>query len=116
MIAVPWLFMPREHREQPLDLARFQRGGRLVEDQDAAAPAQRLGDGDELALGEAQAVDADVGIGRKVELRQRCARLLAHARAIDERQAEHAPHRQIAERRGFRQPTARGPAAVPAEW
>ena len=44
----------REHREQPLDLAFFQRRRRLVQDEDAALPAQRLGDRHELALGEAE--------------------------------------------------------------
>ena len=46
------LLHAREHREQPLDLAGLERRRRLVEDQQPAAPAQRLGDGDKLALGE----------------------------------------------------------------
>ena len=70
MMAVPCCFMRAEHREQPLDLAGFERRGRLVEDQQPAAPAQRLGDGDKLALGKAQPVDARVGVGREIELRQ----------------------------------------------
>ena len=55
----------REHREQPLDLAFFQRRRRLVQDEDAALPAQRLGDRDELPLGEAERSDRPVGVGRQ---------------------------------------------------
>ena len=105
-----------EHREQPFDFARFQRRGRLVEDQQPAAPAQRLGDGDELALRERQAVDAKVRVRREIELRQSLARLIPHRVAVDDaiRPAGAAP----ADRRASdsRQSTAREPDAAPAEW
>ena len=96
-------FHPRQHREQPLDLAGLQRRGRLVENQQPAALAQRLGDGDELAFGKTQAVDADVGIGRKVELRQRAPRLLrASPRGRPAACRAHETHRRIVERQVFR--------------
>ena len=63
MMAVPLLLHPVDHAEQPLDLAIFQRRGRLVENEDAAFQPQRLGDGDKLALGEAQRLHRAVEIG-----------------------------------------------------
>src|SRR5262245_42357051 len=48
----------RQHRKQARDLAFFERRRRLVEDEDAAPPAQRLGDRHELTLGEAERSDA----------------------------------------------------------
>ena len=88
----------REHGEQPLDLALFQRRGRLVEHEDAAAPAQRFGDGDELALGETERGHAPVRIGSKIELGEHRACLVPHAGAIDQHDGAKPPHRQIAER------------------
>ena len=87
-----------QHREQPGDLAIFQRGGRLVENEHAAAAAQRLGDGDDLLLGEAELPHRQIGVRRKVERRELRARLFAHPRAIDQRHAEQPPHRRIAQR------------------
>ena len=88
----------REHREQPLDLAFFQRRRRLVQDEDAALPAQRLGDRDQLPLGEAERRHRPVRVGLKVELGKHGARGVAHAGAIDHGQRPEPPHRQIAER------------------
>ena len=81
MIAVPCALHARKYGEQALDFAGFERGRWLVEDQEPAASPQRLGDGDELTLGEAQPVNAQIGIGSEIELPQLCARLFAHARA-----------------------------------
>ena len=50
--------------EQRLGARRAERGGRLVEDQDARLGEQRLADLDELALGEAQLLDRLCG-GRR---------------------------------------------------
>src|SRR4029453_8934649 len=91
----------REHRKQPRDLALFEGCGRLVQDKDAAAPPQRLSDGYELTLREAERSDRGAGIRREVELSEHLARLLAHAGAIDHRQRAEAPHRKIAERDVF---------------
>ena len=88
----------REHREQSLDLALFQRRRRLVQDEDAAFPAQRLGDRHELALREAERSDGPVRVGIEVELREHIMRLPAHLRAIDHGQRAEPPHRQVAER------------------
>jgi hypothetical protein len=87
-----------QHREQPLDLALLQRGGRLVEHEHAALPVQRLGDGDQLALGEAQRAHAPLRIDTHIELGQRGARVLPHARSVDQRERSKAAHREIAER------------------
>ena len=43
--------------EQPLGLARRQRRGRLVEDEDFGIAGERLGDLDHLPLGERQPAD-----------------------------------------------------------
>ena len=51
---------PREI-EQPLGLARGERRGRLVEDEDRRVASKRLGDLDHLTLGERQPADLDVG-------------------------------------------------------
>ena len=91
-----------QHAEQSRDLAILQRGGRLVENEHAAAPPQRLGDGDDLLLGKAELPHRQIGIGRKVERAELRARLVAHARPIDEGgQAEQPPQRRIAEREIF---------------
>ena len=88
----------REHREQSLDLAFFQCRRRLVQDEDAALAAQRLGDRHQLALGEAERSDRPVGVGIEVELGEHGARRGAHLRAIDQGQRPEPAHRQIAER------------------
>ena len=62
------------------------------------SPAQRLGDGDELALGEAERSHRPVRVGVEVELGEHGVRLAAHARAIDDGERAEAAHRQIAER------------------
>src|SRR6185295_8915240 len=91
-----------EHRKQPGDLALLERRRRLVENEDAAAPAQRLGDGHELAFREAERSDRRARIRREVELGEHLSRLLVHARAIDQREWAEAPHRNVAERDIFR--------------
>jgi len=91
----------RQHRKQARDLAFFERRGRLVEGEDAAAPPQRLGDRHELTLGEAERSDARPRVRIEVELRQHLARLLAHARAIDHGEGTEAPHWKVAERDVF---------------
>jgi hypothetical protein len=88
----------REHGEQSLYLARLKRGGRFIENQDTTAPVQHLSDGNKLTLGKTQAVDPNVGIGRKIELGKLLLGLFAHARAIDHPQTQYASQRLIAER------------------
>jgi hypothetical protein len=92
------LLQAAQHAEQSRDLAVLQRSRRLVENEHAAAPPQRLGDGDDLLLGKAELPYRQIGIGRKVESAELRARLVAHARTIDEGgQAEQPPQRWIAE-------------------
>ena len=43
--------------EQPLDLGRRQRRGRLVQNENARGVGQRLGDGDDLPLADRQVAD-----------------------------------------------------------
>ena len=100
MIAVPCAFMRVEHREQSLDLALFQCRRRLVQDEDAASAAQRLGDRHQLALGEAERSDRPVGVGIEVELGEHGARLGAHA--ARDRPAASGPNRR----------TGRSPSAM----
>ncbi len=70
--------------EQPVGLARRQRRRRLVEDQDRGVAGERLGDLDDLALGERQPAHLDVGPddGNAVALEQRQRRLRASAAAL----------------------------------
>ena len=91
-----------EHRKQPLDLALFERRRGLVENEDTALPAQRLGDRHQLALGEAERGDGPVGIGVEVELSEHGARGRAHACAIDHGERAEPSHRKVAERDVFR--------------
>ena len=55
-------------REQPLDLVRGERRGRLVEDEHAGFDRQRLRDLDELLIGHRQATDRRTGVEMDVEL------------------------------------------------
>ena len=48
--------------EQPLDLGPGERGGRLVHDQDARVEAERLGDLDDLLVGDREAADRPLGV------------------------------------------------------
>ena len=88
----------REQGEQAFDLTRLQRRRRFVEDQHAALPAQCPGDGDQLSLGKAQAIDADIGIRCEVKLPQLIARHFAHACAVNDIEACNTAQRRIAKR------------------
>ncbi len=94
-------FHPRQHREQAVDLARFERRGRLVENKHAALTPERPRDGDKLPFGKTQPVHADVGRRGKIEQRKLLARLFAHFRAVDNGKAESPAQRRIAERQIF---------------
>ena len=75
MIAMPARAQPPDLGEQALALACGQRGGRLVEDDDARVGTQRLGDLDQLALALAQAGDrrarGDIEVDRRQQLAAR---------------------------------------------
>src|SRR5207249_6194060 len=73
----------------------FERRGRLVENKDATAPVQRLGDGHELAFGKTQRSDRRPRVRREIELSEHVARLLAHAPTIDRREGAEASHRKV---------------------
>ena len=53
--------------EEVLDLAVAQRRGGLVHDEDAGVEAERLGDLDELALADAQALDGPARVDVEAE-------------------------------------------------
>ena len=89
---------PRQHGEQSLDLVGLERRRGLVENEDLALFAQRFGDRDQLTFGEAETIDAAVGIRSKVELHQFRSRLTAHAHTVNDFDTQHAPQRRVAER------------------
>ena len=61
-IAAPLLAQRAHDLEQPLDLRARERGGRLVHDQHARVEAQRLGDLDDLLVGDRQAAHRALGV------------------------------------------------------
>ncbi|MFT3848997.1 MAG: hypothetical protein QM739_10020 [Propionivibrio sp.] len=67
-----------------LDLTRRERGGRLVEDQQARVVGERLGDLDHLLLRDAQRADLGLGVDLDFEPRQILTGLLEHRRLVDD--------------------------------
>ena len=74
-----------EDREEDLHLVLGERGGGLVEDEDARVFAQRLHDLDELLFPHAEMRDGRGGVDRDLEAPQQRARVAMHARPVDER-------------------------------
>ena len=87
-----------KHRKQPFHFAVFQGGRRFVQNKNAAFSGESLGDGDDLALGEAQRCDAAVRIRIKIEPREDGAGSCPHAAAVDESDRTEAAQGRIAER------------------
>ena len=54
------LGIPAGHLEQPVHVSGYERGGRLVQDQDVGLAGQRLGDLDELLIGHGHGPDGPV--------------------------------------------------------
>ena len=77
-----------QHAEEPLALMGSDGGGWLVEEQDAALQRERLGDLDELHLGDAELVDWSPGVGGDVERLQPVSRLRHHLGGVDQAGAE----------------------------
>ena len=69
MLRPPSRMLP-QHREEPLDLRRRQRRGRLVEDDDARAGEQDAGDLDELLQADRQVADAPLRVDVDAERRR----------------------------------------------
>ena len=91
--AAPALLQRAHDAEQALDLLARQRGGRLVHDQHARVEAQRLGDLDDLLVGDREAADRPLGIepdAQAVEQALRPARCSA-SRSIRRAPAAAAP-------------------------
>ncbi len=83
-MATPSLLEPADHLEQPLGLAIGQRRGRLVHHQDARVLRQRLGDLDDLLVGDAELVHEPVADRCRSRCwRARAAGLAPHGRAVD---------------------------------
>ena len=70
--------------EQRLDLGRRQRGGRLVEDQYLAVCGDRLGDLNQLHLGNAQGSELGVRIIIQMDFLQDLGRILIHLVVVDD--------------------------------
>ncbi len=66
---------PPDQREQPFGLARGQRRGRLVEDDDRRIELQRLGDLDQLAFARRQPLERRVGQRDRDRPRSRSSRV-----------------------------------------
>src|SRR3954452_21165511 len=62
-----------DHRQQRIDVAAAEHGGRLVEDQHAHLAMQRLGDLEHLARGDAELADLAVDVEVDAELGQQAA-------------------------------------------
>ena len=69
--------------EQPLDLGAGERGGRLVHDQHARVEAQRLGDLDDLLVGDREAADRALGVEADAEAVEQALDLAVHGAAVD---------------------------------
>ena len=69
--------------EQPLDLGPGERGGRLVHDQHARVEAQRLGDLDDLLVGDREAAHRALGIEADAEAVEQALDLAVHGAAVD---------------------------------
>ncbi len=79
--------------EQHHDLVLGERGGRLIEDEDARVFRERLDDFDELPLPDAEVFAARGGIDLHLELLEQPARFAIHAPPVDEPE----PARLVAE-------------------
>ena len=83
--ATCWLAQQVDHAEQQVDLARLQRRGRLVHDDDPGVGGQRPGDRDHLLHAEAELAEPapDVDVDAVAGQRSR-ARLAVHPAEVDE--------------------------------
>ena len=79
-----------DDREEMFGLGRGQGGGRLVEDEDARLGGERLGDGDQLALAEAQAADAEAWVEIDAGAVEQRARAAGHGAVVERAPAGHA--------------------------
>src|SRR5262249_61585160 len=68
---------------------------RFVEDEDAAAAMERLGDRHELTFRDTERSNRRPRVGRKLELSEHGLRLSAHARTIDHGEGTEAPDREV---------------------
>ena len=78
------MFLQGAHdREQPLDLGTGQCRGGLVHDQEPGVEAQRLGDLDDLLVGDRQAPNRPVGSQLDAETVDQALHLAVHRPAVD---------------------------------
>ena len=109
--AAPCSRSVRTTREQPLDLAARQRGGRLVHDQHARVEAQRLGDLDDLLVGDRQAAHRPVGVEPDAQAVEQPLDLRGASRGG--RSGRSARERVAAHHDVLRDATGRGRASAP---
>ena len=82
--AAPGLAQPAQQREQPLDLGRRQRRGRLVQDDDARAGEQHARELDQLLQAERQRAHPRARIDVDAEALQMLGRAAAHRPPVDQ--------------------------------
>ena len=82
-----FLAQPPQRRKQPLDLGRRERGGRLVEDDDAGAREQHAGDLDQLLHADRQVAEPRHRIDVDAEFGELLAGLARHAAPLHEAEA-----------------------------
>jgi len=70
--------------EQPAGVALVERGRRLVHDDDAGIERQRLGDLDQLLLGDRQRLDRCVGVDPRGDAQKQAARPIPHRGAVEQ--------------------------------
>jgi hypothetical protein len=81
----------------PLRLARRERGGRLVEDDQSRLAAQRLDDLDELALALGEPAERRARGDIEIDERERGLAALSHPPPIDEGQTRGDPRKMVEE-------------------
>ena len=83
-MAVPSLAQPPQGREQPLDLGRRERRGRLVQDDDAGAGEQHARDLDQLLQPDREVAEPGHRIDVDAEAGELLAGLARHAPPLHE--------------------------------
>ena len=108
--AAPRSLQRAHDAEQALDLVAGQRRGRLVHDQHARVEGERLGDLDDLLVGDAQAAHGLLGIELDAEPLEQVADRAVQRLAID---AAQRPERVAAHHHVLRDRAGRGRASAP---
>ena len=84
MIVTPSALSLAHEIEQTAGVDAVERGGRLVHDQDAGVDRQRLGDFDDLLVGDRKVAGQRIGRDRRAEPPQQAAGLVAHGPPVED--------------------------------